>query len=281
MTGVSGSLGGKIAEQLVKRDQIKGIRLTSRNVDNLKEYEQLGMEVARFDFDDKESMRLALKDCKTLLLISGTAAVGARILQHRAAIHAAKQAGVKRIVYTSYANPGLNSYFSYAEIHGDTEEQITQSGLRYSIIRNPMYMENLAPSVGAAAESSVLLAPGKDAKRTYLTKQDIAEITVNVLLNTLAIDEIYELTGSEIVTLDDIAAIASKELDKDITADDLSISEFVDKLVGFGLPPFAVTSIAGLAQAIRSEEYAYSNSVAEKLLGRSPTTIAEFINKTL
>jgi len=277
ITGTSGSLGNHIAELLLTQEQTQNIRLTSRTVEKLEKYKQAGFDTALFDFDNQASMASALEGCKTLLLISGTASVGKRLLQQRAAVEAAKQAGVERIIYTSYANPGVNSYFSFAEIHADTEQQIINSGLRYSILRNPMYMENIAGPIQAAANSGVLAAPGQNAERTYLTKKNIAEITVNVLLNNDEANTVYELTGSEVVTLNTIAATASKVLDKQISVTDLPISAFVDKLVSLKLPPFLVTSLAGLAQAIKSEEYKAVNTQAEKLLGKAPTTIEAFI----
>ena len=49
------------------------------------------------------------RNSQTVLIVSGDAPNDVRIRQHRAAIDAAKKAGVARIVYTSFTNPTAQS----------------------------------------------------------------------------------------------------------------------------------------------------------------------------
>ncbi len=78
------------------------------------------------------------------LLLVSTDAVdfpGRRIEQHRAAIAAAKAAGVEHIIYTSFADP--DPRFLVAADHWATERALAGSGLRWTVLRHNLYTEYL------------------------------------------------------------------------------------------------------------------------------------------
>jgi len=66
---------------------------------------------------------------------------GRRIEQHRAAIAAAKAAGVEHIIYTSFADP--DPRFLVAADHWATERALAGSGLRWTVLRHNLYTEYL------------------------------------------------------------------------------------------------------------------------------------------
>src|SRR5215471_5085720 len=100
ITGASGHLGRKTAELLLDRVAPSDVVLLTRTPDALADLAGRGAAVHRADFDEPESVRDALAGVERMLLISATD-IGRRVGQHRAAIDAAQQAGVRHVLYTS------------------------------------------------------------------------------------------------------------------------------------------------------------------------------------
>lgn len=65
-----------------------------------------------------------------------------RIGQHRNIINAAKEAAVKKIVYTSIIGvDGKSSFDAIVQSNWQTEKDIKESGLEWAIGRNGLYIE--------------------------------------------------------------------------------------------------------------------------------------------
>ena len=97
VTGSTGQLGRLIVNKLKEKVSADSIVALARSVENAGD---LGVEVREADYAKPESLDQALTGVDTLMLVSSSE-VGKRAEQHHNVIEAAKQAGVKRIVYTS------------------------------------------------------------------------------------------------------------------------------------------------------------------------------------
>ena len=277
ITGASGSLGNLVVEALSNKQSHTPIKLTSRTPEKLSSWNSKGYSVALFDFDDPASMEDALIGCSTLLLISGDSPVEKRIKQHQAAIDAAKKMGVNHIVYTSFVNPIAESLFPFATIHQQTERSLIESKISYSILRNPSYIENLAGALTHARQTGVLALPGAKGKSTYLAKQDIAKIIVELLTSNNESSSIYELSGPEAIDLFAIATLASDIWGTKVEAQVLPEENFKQMLSQVGLPEFMVTAISGLQQATAAGEYDLVSNTATQILGNKMLTIRDYL----
>ena len=110
------------------------------------------------DFDDPASLERLCAGCAVVLIISGDAPNEPRIRQHAAAFEAAKAAGVRRIVYTSFANAVPESRFLVAPSHVESDRLLRTSGPAFTILRNNLYAENIM--IEAARASGELVQPG-------------------------------------------------------------------------------------------------------------------------
>src|SRR3989441_10326923 len=106
VTGASGHLGRRVVELLVGAGANRLVA-TTRHPDRLADLARRGVEVRRGDFDDPKSLTAAFAGADRLLLVSTDAVdfPGRRIEQHRAAIAAAKEAGVGHTNSTSFSEP--------------------------------------------------------------------------------------------------------------------------------------------------------------------------------
>lgn len=58
-------------------------------------------------------------------------------------VEALSRAGVRRVVYTSFAAPAPDATFTFARTHYATEQAIERAGLEYTFLRDNFYLDVL------------------------------------------------------------------------------------------------------------------------------------------
>ncbi|AKD03675.1 SDR family oxidoreductase [Pontibacter korlensis] len=266
ITGATGQLGRLVVSKLKEKVATENIVALVRSAEKASD---LGVEAREADYDKPETLERALEGIDTLLLISGSE-VGQRAAQHNNVIEAAKNAGIKRIAYTSILH-AENSPISLAEEHRATEAALKNSEIPYTLLRNGWYTENYTGSIQGALAGGAFIGSAGEGKLSLATRADYADAAVAVLTSEGHEGKVYELAGDEAYTLSDLAAEISKQTGKDIPYKNLSEADYAAALTSFGLPE-------GLAQAIASWDAAAANGALHddsrqlsSLIGR-PTT---------
>tara|TARA_R110001583_G_scaffold71050_6_gene200587 strand:+ start:27532 stop:28404 length:873 start_codon:yes stop_codon:yes gene_type:complete len=282
ITGATGNFGTLALTHLSSRIPASDIVASARTPDKATEIAAKGIEVRKGDFDDQSLMEQAFAGIDIALIVSAEADNETRIRQHRTAITAAKNAGVKHVVYTSVIDPRSDSAFSYSAIHADTENFIKQSGLTYTILRNSFYADLLLGGVPHALETGQYAAPAGTAGITYIPRTDLAEIAAIILANPAAhANKIYNLTGTKAITHDEIAAIIASATGKHITFADLPNDVYEGILRSFGLPEHAVIAISGIYLAAKNGDYDDVFDDAATILGRAPQSVEDFLKQAV
>lgn len=281
ITAANGKLGQAVIAELQKIVAPANVRLTARSTEKLGDLNSLGFEVARADYDDPASMEKAFSGIETLLLISGAGPNEVRIANHRAAIDAAKKAGVKRVVYISFTNPVPGSKFIWAAPYVDAEAYLKASGLIYIILRDNQYALNLDSLLAQAKESGVFAIPGATGKVAYITHQDVASAIVAVLTGKGQDNTIYELTGPEAFNADDIAKVLSAELGKRISVIDATLDSFKEFFRSIGMPEFVVEGLSSIYVASGAGEYSEVSNDVNLLTGKPATSLRDYIRSYL
>ena len=70
-----------------------------------------------------------------------------RLGQHRAFVAAAAEAGVRHVVYTSFAAAAPDAVFTLGRDHWATEQAIEEAGLAHTFLRDSFYLDFL-PEIG-------------------------------------------------------------------------------------------------------------------------------------
>ncbi|MEQ5774775.1 SDR family oxidoreductase [Thalassospira sp. NFXS8] len=282
ITGATGQFGTLALSHLSTRIPASEIVVSVRNPDKAADIRANGIEVRQGDFDDQTLMEQAFAGIDVALIVSAEADNETRIRQHRTAITAAKNAGVKHVIYTSVIDPRADSAFTYSAIHADTEAFIKQSGLTYTILRNSFYADLLLGGVPHALETGQYAAPAGDAGITYIPRNDLAEIAAIVLANPAEhANKTYDLTGAKAITHAEIAAIIASATGKDIAFADLPGDVYEGILRSLGLPEHAVIAVAGLYLAAKNGDYATVSTDAASILGRQPQSVDDFLKHAL
>lgn len=278
VTGAAGSFGKMVLEEL-KRKGVKNVIAATREPEKLKDFEKLGFEVRYADFDDRQSLIPAFKGAKKLLLIS-TNNLSGRVKQHENAIKAAKELGIKHIVYTSWGNTD-NSRAMVSKDHSETEKLIIESGINYTILRNYSYAENLIPSLKEAVESGILKGAAGDGKVAFITKHDCALAAVSALIKDDDENKILELSGGQSYSYEEIAKMVSELKNKDITYKNLTTNEYTHHLEKNGFEKEVASFFSSFDESYKHGEMEEVTDSFQKLVGHKPQNLKEFIRQEL
>lgn len=276
ITGATGQLGRLVVEKLKARTDADRLVALVRSPEKGAD---LGVEVRAFDYSQPASLPAPLAGIDTLLLISSSE-VGQRKAQHENVIHAARQAGVKWIVYTSLLHANTST-LSLAAEHLQTEELLKASGIPYTILRNGWYTENYTGALAGAIAAGAIVGSAGTGKIAAAARADYAEAAAAVLTGEGHVGQVYELAGDTAFTLADLAAEVSRQTGKDISYNNLPEPEYASTLQSFGLPGGLAHAIAGWdAAAARGDLFDDSRTLS-RLTGRPTTPLADTVKSAL
>lgn len=280
VTGASGQLGRLTIEALLARGVEPGsIIAASRTPDKLADFAAKGVTLRKADFDDAASLKAAFAGVDTLAILSteDIFTPGRRLAQHLAAVNAAKDAGVSHLVYTSMPAPEPDSPISFAPDHRGTEDAINASGLNHTILRNSWYQENLLQSLPGALASGQWFNSAGDGQVAHIARADCAAALAAVLTGDFATSRTLTLTGPDLLTTADIAALATKATGKPLVAITLTDEQLKGGLLQHGLPEAVANLIVSFDANTRQGRIAIKTDAVEELTGRKPRSMADFM----
>jgi NAD(P)H dehydrogenase (quinone) len=210
ISGASGDLGRRITETLLSQVDPQRLTLVTRNPQGLQALADRGARVCHGNFRDSASLDAAYAGGDVLMLISGHA-VAKRIPEHRAAIAAAKKAGIRHIVYTSVAGIHPRNPTISAGDHIVTERDLQESGLSFTILRNQTYSEIFTMMAQAPIHTGQWFQLSDRGLVSPVSKQDIARCAATCLLEPEQHARVtYEITGPELMSFRDISQMFAK-----------------------------------------------------------------------
>lgn len=267
VTGSTGRLGGQVARLLAGQ----GIeqRLLVRSPERAPQLP--GAEVVECRYEDTPATRAALTGVDVLFMVSAAESAD-RLAQHRAFVDAAAAAGVQHVVYTSFVGAGPDSGFTLARDHGATEQHLRASGMVTTMLRDNFYSD-IFPLF---ATDGVIGGPAGDGRVAAVAIADVAEVAATVLADHAAHrDAVYELTGPEALTLDEVAEAITRATGEPTRFEDETIEQAHASRAHYGAEPWQVEAWVSTYTAIRDGELERVSGDVERLLGHPALTVEQ------
>ncbi len=278
VTGASGHLGRRVVELLL---EVKAghIIATTRSPKKLADLAEQGVEVRQADFDQPETLAAAFAGADRLLLISTDAVDGTdrRIKQHRNAVNAAEQAGVKHMIYTSLTRPEPGTPILLAPDHHATEQALAASSLDWTVLRNNVYTDLFLMSLPQAVAAGQLAAAAGDGGVGYVTREDCARAAAAALKATTSGRTTLDITGPEVVTYAELAQIASDITGRPVSYINVPPEEMVKGMVGAGFPQGVAELLVSFQTATAQGYLALATDTVAELTGSAPQSVRNFL----
>ncbi|HVI41190.1 MAG TPA: SDR family oxidoreductase [Anaerovoracaceae bacterium] len=273
VTGANGNLGRMVVNFLKERIPVSEIAASVREPEKAADLSAAGIDVRQADFRDRASVVRAFTGADKVLIIS-TSGASDTVSEHRNAVDAAVEAGVKHIFYTS----GTKEKISHiGRVHEQTEKAILETGLNYTILRNNLYADVLVREVIGAVKAGILSIPADDGKMTTVTRADCAAAAAAVLATDGHQNKIYDITGPESLSWNDIAEIASEIAGKEIAFIPALTDPFREGLIAKGMPDSRVDFLLEIYKAYSSGAYDIPSDAVAMLTGKPATPTRDFI----
>lgn len=227
-------------------------------------------EVVVGDFDDPSSVAAALQGVDVLFLnTTGAEPVAGEqpmVRRQKAAIDAAREAGVSRVVKVSVWGAHRGGKLSEGA-HWEIEQHLKASGLGWSILQPSGFMQNFLGHTGALV--------GVEAPVSYIDCHDIAACAAVLLEGHGRDGETFVLTGPQALGQAEIAALLGVE------HTDLTPAELAEHLVGQGMPGHFADDVATLWAQVAAGSLSGVTSAVKELTGCEPRTFEQFLAHNL
>ena len=240
-----------------------------------------GVTAVAGDYLSVEQMTAALEGIDTVVMISAPAVEGTdRVTMHRNVIAAARQAGVRKMIYTSVigSDAALDTRFAASQrLNRQAEQDLMQSGMEWIIARNGLYLELDLGHIIRANEAGVYRNNGGDGRCGYISIAELAQATAQLAISDDCNGRILNLvsenkTQAELVELaNEVFGLAVRY--ETMTAEE-NIARFMadEKIAARGQE--VVNMLTGCFECIACGAFDVPNDFAAAA-GRPPQTIRE------
>ncbi|MCH7409868.1 SDR family oxidoreductase [Belliella sp. DSM 111904] len=283
VTGANGHFGNATINFLLEKG-VQGNQVSAlvRKEESAVEFRNRGVNAVIGDYDNYDSLLNAFKGVDKLLFVSGSDLLN-RLSQHQNVINAAKEAGVKHIVYTSISAKNeteTSPLWLVVKSHLQTEKWLKESGIDFTILKNNLYMDLIPAFVGEKVlETALIYLPTEDGKVGAVLRSELAEATAKVLIGVDHEGKVYDFSNTEAFSYQEVAKVISDITGKSISYVSPSAEEYAQTLSKYGVPQDFIGLFSSFAVAQAKGELDTTNDNLEKILNRKPTSIKEFLRQ--
>ncbi|VXC20303.1 NAD(P)H-binding protein [Nocardioides sp. AX2bis] len=274
ITGASGAIGGLVTQQLAGSDFRLDLRLLVRDAARAPDVDT---DVRVCTYDDREASVAALRGVETLLMVSAAEAPDRRA-QHRTFIAAAAEAGVRHVVYTSFAGASPEATFTLGRDHADAEEAIRESGMAYTFLRDNFYLDVLPLFADPAG---VVRGPAGEGRVAAVARADVADVASEVLRSPdQHAGAAYVLTGPEALTMAEVTRRAGAVLGRDLSYVEETVEEaYASRRAAYpDAEEYQLDAWVSTYTAIADGSCAEVTGDVERVTSRAPRTLEDALS---
>ncbi|MCK5391063.1 MAG: SDR family oxidoreductase [Deltaproteobacteria bacterium] len=278
LTGLSTATGRRVAKRLLK----SGHSFTAllRDGDKAPDLKSKKVTLVKGDLSKPDSIKKAMDGIENAFLLPPTSENQFKLEKNF--IDAAKEAGVKHLVKYSVLGADPDSPSTILKYHGQSEKYLKDSGLRYTLIRPNLFMQNFVNFYGQQIrKKKEIRLPLKNAKCGYVDVRDTVRLINKVLTSNGSKNKIYTITGPESLSCLEITELFSEAMGKKINYVEIKPKEFKKKMIEAGVKERVAEAYSELYKLVRDGLYDQVTDDIYKLTDRQPHTFEEFLDDNI
>ncbi len=188
-------------------------------------------------------------------------------------IDQARASGVQRVVLMSAmgANADEAAPLRRAELH------LERSGLAWNVIRPNWFMQNFNSYwLAGIRDQGTIALPVGQARGSFIDARDVAAVAASLLTRADLADRDFDLTGSEALNHDEVAAILSRETGRTMRFQDITPEAMRAALGQAGLPPAYADFLVLLLGYFKAGYAERTTDAVQAITGRAPRRFADY-----
>jgi uncharacterized protein YbjT (DUF2867 family) len=277
VTGATGTIGKQVVRAL--RERGLAVRAGARTPESLRDLAALGAETVRIDWDDRASLAAAFAGVDRVFLL--TPFVEDDLPYVKAALAAAREAGVSFLLRMSAAGADASAPAALPRHHGQGENLVKDSGIRWAVIRPSFFQDNFANfQSGSIKAQGAFYGAGGAGKTAYVSSADVGASAAAILAEPDEhVGQTYLLTGPEALSDGEAAGLISAVIGRKVEFVNLPPDGLAAGLRSQGAPEWQVQALLFL-EHVKANGWASAVSPAvQQITGRSPEGLRSFLER--
>jgi uncharacterized protein YbjT (DUF2867 family) len=232
---------------------------------------EAGAEIATGDLDVPASIDEAMSGISGVVLVSP--AVPA---QELSVVASAARAGVGHVVKATSKAPA-DSPIARRRWQAEIEAGLADSGIPHTLLRSNAYMQNVLALAPAIATTSSFGSCAGQGRSGLVDARDVAAVAAEIITSPAAhAGKTYWLTGPELVSNYDVAAVLSKLLGRTISYREITLAENKDAMIRAGIPEQIAEMNAQAFSLTADGDAEWLTQDVPSLLGRPARSFEQF-----
>jgi uncharacterized protein YbjT (DUF2867 family) len=264
---------GKVGSEAVRLLRQRGVpvRVLVRDPAKAKELADAGAEIAVGDLDLPASIDQAMAGVTTVVLVSPAVPT-----QELNVVDSAARAGVGHVVKAS-SKASADSPIARRRGQTEIEAGLAASGLPHTLLRSNAYMQNVLMLAPAIAKTNGFGSAAGEGRIGMVDARDVGAVAAEIAASpAVHAGKTYRLTGPELITNDDVAAVLSKLLGRTISYRPLNFDQDLAAMVLAGVPERIAEMNAQAFSLIAAGDAAWLTDDVASLLGRPARSFEQF-----
>jgi uncharacterized protein YbjT (DUF2867 family) len=220
VAGANGQLGSVIVRKLAAAGV--PVRAVGRNAQKLETLKAPGVEIVPVDLLNLAALTEACRGVGEIVSTANnnmgkgaTSPTKIDLTAHQNLCAAARNTGVRRLLYVSAHGIDQFSPVDIFRIKWYIEDAIRRSGVPYVILRPTAFMDVWVDQIIAdpirRKGVATIFGPGT-AQTNYIAVDDVAEFVVRILARAEIVNEVIDIGGPSTMSMNDVATLVEKKL---------------------------------------------------------------------
>lgn len=277
VTGAAGKTGRAVISALAQRGEVVRAYV-HRSAQEAAAQAAGAADVVIGDLQERATLRRAMQGVRALYHICPNmhpdeVAIGRQVIE------AAVAANIEHFVYHSVFHP-QTATMPHHWHKLQVEALLFEANLPFTILQPTAYMQNMLASWDKLQSQGIYTVPyPAETRLSLIDLEDVGAVAATVLTQPGHIGATYELVGTAPLTQTEVAASVSSIIGQPVTVEVLPHLTWEKNARASGLSDYAVETL--LSMFVYYERYGLigNPNVLGWLLGRSPTSLAAFIQR--
>ena len=267
----AGKVGSETARLLRERDVPVRVLVRDPAKATARALAEAGAEIAAGDLAVPASVDEAMSGVSGVVLVSS--AVPAQELN---VVASAAKAGAGHVVKATSKAPA-DSPIARRRWQAEIEAGLAASGIPHTLLRSNAYMQNMLALAPAIAATSTFGSSAGQGRSGLVDARDVAAVAAEIITSPAAhAGKTYWLTGPELFSNYNVAAVLSRLLGRTITYRELTFEQSKEAMIRAGIPEQIAEMNAQAFSLTADGDAEWVTQDVPSLLGRPARSFKQF-----